>query len=277
MKTIKAFFVLMVLTGVQNLLAQSGYGEIRGLIKDNEFNPVIGATIKITQGGFLIGGTTSDENGKYVYKPLDPGEYEMIVTSYEHSTYKKTKIPVEPNEATYVDIKMAINTLSTVVIEVEYEKPLVDATIIDIKSIGAEEISQSPSKTEGVMGLITSNTSAMVQDNSGEWHLHGSRADASEYIIDGVKVASMSGLPTVALENVSLISGGVPAMYGDLTSGVVVVTTKDYFSGMRAKRVRERKFSERYEYKKRQERETEEEKARQLEIEQEKLNNKLGR
>lgn len=273
MRTFKAILILVLISLVQFTKAQ-GYGEIRGLIKDDELNPVIGAVVKITQGGYLIGGTTTDVNGKYVYKPLNAGEYEMIVTSQLHTTVRKTKIPVDPNEATYVDIKMAVNTLSMVVIETEYEKPMVDATMIDIVSMGAIEISQSASYGDNALNLINNKNSGSVSDNEGQWHLHGARADATEYLIDGVKVRSMDGLPNSSIENISLISGGVPAMYGDLTSGVIVVTTKDYFSLMRNKRIRDAEFAEKQEYKRKQRIEKLEEENRAKEIEAEKANSK---
>lgn len=271
MKTSKILLILLVITMVQ--LAKGQIGEIRGLIKDDNLEPVIGAVVKITRGGYLIGGTTTDENGKYSYKPLNAGEYELIVTSPLHSTIHKTNIPVDPNQATYVDIKMTANTLNEVVIEA-FEKPLIDPDIMVIKSIDAIEWDRSPNKTEGVVNVINSSYSGAVMDNEGQWHLNGGRADATEYLIDGVKVSNMSGLPSSSIENVSLITGGIPAMYGDLTSGVIVVTTKDYFSGMRSKRIRDAKYAERQEYKRKQRIEKLEEENRLKEIEQEKANDK---
>lgn len=274
MKTLSILAVTLLMNCLTALKAQNSHGEIKGLIKDDEYNPVIGAVVKITQGGYLVGGTTTDENGKYVYKPLDPGNYELTVTSPMHVTAIKNKIPVKPSEATYVDIRMKINQLDQVDITAyveDFVEPMVDATIIDITSIGAEEIAQSVNRNDGVMDMIANNSPGMVQDSEGEWHLHGGRADATEFLIDGVKVSSLNGLPVTALENVSLISGGVPAMYGDFTSGVVVVTTKDYFSGIRAKRVRNAALEEQYQLKQRRKRDKQEEENRAKEIEQEKL------
>lgn len=268
MKTTKILLILMAISMVQFLKSQSG--EIRGLIKDDNYEPVIGALVKITQGGYLVGGTTTDPDGKYVYKPLNAGEYELIVTSPLHTTVRKTKIPVDPNEATYVDIKMTVNTLSVVVIETEFEKPMVDATMIDIVSINAEDWDHSSIRTEGVLGAINSSYSGSVQDEQGQWHLRGSRNNATEYIVDGVKVTDMVGLPSTSIENVSMISGGIPAIYGDLTSGVIIVTTKDYFSMMRHKNVRDAEFKERQEYKRQQKIARIEEANRQKEIEEEK-------
>jgi hypothetical protein len=272
MKTLKVLMIPALLWFGNILKAQSG--EIKGLIKDDELNPVIGATVKITQGGYLVGGTTTNAEGKYTYKPLDPGEYEVLVSSMEHSTFRKNKVPVKPNEATYVDIKMKLNTLGDIIIEADFEEPLVDATMIDILSITGKEWNSSVLKTEGVVSAITTLYSGAVTDNNGDFHIHGARANATEYIIDGVKVTEMNGLPNAAIENVSIISGGIPAMYGDLTSGVIVVTTKDYFSGMREKNIAQREYRERQEYKRKQKQEKLEEELRKKEIGAEKAKEK---
>lgn len=276
MRTIKFLLILVAMTTVQFLKAQ-GYGEIRGLIKDDNYEPVIGAMVKITQGGYLVGGTTTDVNGKYVYKPLNAGEYEVIVTSQLHSTYRVPGVPVKPNEASYVDIKMKVNSFGTVEIVAPYQEPLVDATMIDITSMSAVEIAQSANYGDNAVNMINNQNSGAVADSDGQWHLHGARADATAYLIDGVKVTSMSGLPNSSIENISLISGGIPAMYGDLTSGIIVVATKDYSSFMRARRIRDTEYNERQEYKRQQKIAKLEEENRKKEIEEEKRKEKEGK
>lgn len=258
--------------GLQTARAQNALGEIKGLIKDEELNPVIGAMVKITQGGILLGGTTTDENGKYSYKPLNAGEYEVVVTSLEYATHRVSRVAVQNNEATYVDIKLKMNTLGVVTIEDTYEKPLVDNTIMDIRSVNAEEFRTMSIDRGNFMQAAQAMSSQVVEDGSGGFHFRGSRVDATEYLIDGVKVNHMNGVPATAVENLSIITGGIPAMYGDLTSGVMVITTKDYFSGMRAKRIRESEMDEQREYKRKQTQEREEESKRKEEIEREKLN-----
>ena len=39
------------------------------------------------------------------------------------------------------------------------------------------------------------------------------------------------------MENLAIITGGIPAQYGDNTSGVIIITTKDYFSGIQSQRM----------------------------------------
>jgi len=51
-------------------------------------------------------------------------------------------------------------------------------------------------------------------------------------------------LPSLAIENVTMFTGGVPAMYGDVLGGVVIVTSKSYFSGIREKNMRNHRIRE---------------------------------
>ncbi len=274
MKTLKLTVFVLTFWAIQITEAQNSFGEIRGLVTDNEFNPVVAAIIKITQGGNLIGGTTTDINGKYVYKPLNAGIYELTVMDMEHASTRLSKITVDPNEPTYVDVKMSVNTLTEVVIEVPYEKPIVDKSMITAKSIGYEELLHRAIGRGDISEAITSMASDVVADNKNHLHFRGGRDGAESYFVDGVKSLQPTAVPGLGIENLTVITGGVPAMYGDLTSGTVIITTRDYFSGIRAKHIWEQEFEERQEQKKREKMQIEEEIKRKKEIEEEKANYK---
>ena len=71
--------------------------------------------------------TLGVEVGKYSYKPLNPGSYDIVVIESGHQTQPVNKIKIIPNEATYVDVKMTPNTLGTVTVVAkayDYTKPL---------------------------------------------------------------------------------------------------------------------------------------------------------
>jgi hypothetical protein len=63
-------------------------------------------------------------------------------------------------------------------------------------------------------------------EGTGEISVRGSRSDGTYYYIDGIKVRGSSNLPKSALEEVSVITGGVPANYGDVTGGIIAITTR---------------------------------------------------
>ena len=71
-----------------SLSAQGSMGALKGQILNSDNGPVFGATIKILQGGVLVGGTDTDQKGMYTYKPLNAGSYEVLVSSYETQTKK---------------------------------------------------------------------------------------------------------------------------------------------------------------------------------------------
>ncbi len=67
----------------------------------------------------------------------------------------------------------------------------------------------------------------------------------------------------------AIITGGIPAQYGDVTSGVIVVTTKDYFGAIQSKRMRENYIMANRERIKREKSALQMEKQRKKEIEEE--------
>ncbi len=272
---IKSAITLIVLIVIAfKTQAQSGYGEIRGIIKDKvDLQPIPFATIKITQGSFLVGGTTTDENGKYTYKPLTPGTYEMVVYEVGHKTQPINKIAVIPNEATYVDVKLSANTFIEVIVVAEpydYTKSGVDKTMYTMISVDAKELLKNASFNAGdIKGALASLKSDVIEDANGEVHVRGSRGDATAYFVDGVRTINSTTIPNLSIENLTFFSGGVPAMYGDLTSGAVIVTTKSYFSGIRDKNIRVAQMREKMEEDKAKQKAKLEEEKRKKEIEEE--------
>jgi hypothetical protein len=276
MKTTKnkscVLFLILSTFGI-NLLAQ-GYGEIRGIIKDTELDRVPFATIKILQGNYLVGGTQADEEGNYHYKPLNPGIYELLVIEPGHLSQPVNKINVVPNQATYVDVTMQLNVLGTVTVTappVDYSRSGVEKTMFSFVSLDAKELNQLAGYSTGnIQGALELMSSDVIASPDGSVHFRGSRGDASGYFVDGVRTLNASNIPGLSIQNITVFSGGVPASYGDVTSGAILITTKGYFSGLRDKNIRINEQQERLREDKKQKKALEEEKARKLEIDAEK-------
>ena len=56
--------------------------------------------------------------------------------------------------------------------------------------------------------------------------MRGSRENATAYYVDGIKVRGAIGVPTSGIEQITVVTGGLPAQYGDATGGIIAVTTK---------------------------------------------------
>ena len=259
--------ILLLIASI-NVFSQGSMGTLKGQILNDDNLPVFGATIKILQGGVLIGGTGTDENGMYTYKPLNAGSYDVLISSVETQSKKVTDVRVSSEKTTYLDVTVSANKFEEVEI-VAYVKPVIDKTFMDIKEISAEDFLRMAVDRGNVVDAVINISSEASKDANGDLHVRGGRGDATAFIVDGVKSPNITGVAALAVENVSIITGGIPAQYGDITSGVIVVTTKDYFTGIQSKRMRDNYILENKERIKREKEALQREKQRKKVIEEE--------
>jgi hypothetical protein len=264
----KTTLTALLLIGSLSVFSQGSMGALKGQVLNDESMPVFGATVRILQGGALVGGTDTDENGMYTYKPLNAGSYDVLISSVETRTKKVTDVRVSSEKTTYLDVAVASNTLEGVDVIV-YVKPIIDKTFMDIKEISGEDLLHMAYDRSDLGSAVVNLTSEATRDQNGDFHVRGGRGDATAFIVDGVKSPNISGVPSLAVENLAIITGGIPAQYGDNTSGVIVVTTKDYFSGIQSKRMRENYILENKARVKREKESIQKEKLRKKEIENE--------
>ncbi len=264
----KTTFTALLLIGSLSIFSQGSVGALKGQVLNDESLPVFGATVRILQGGALVGGTDTDENGMYTYKPLNAGSYDVLISSVETRMKKVTDVRVSSEKTTYLDVAVTSNTLEGVDIIV-YVKPIIDKTFMDIKEISGEDLMHMAYDKSDLGSAVINLTSEATRDENGDFHVRGGRGDATAFIVDGVKSANITGVPSLAVENLAIITGGIPAQYGDNTSGVIVVTTKDYFSGIQSKRMRENYLLENKARVKREKESIQKEKLRKKEIEDE--------
>lgn len=270
MKTKKQILLsaLGVVFSISTTMAQTG--AIKGQIKKTELEPLYGVAVKITQAGVLVGGATTDFDGYYSYKPLNPGSYEAIIQSPEIQTQTLKGIKVNADRTTYVDFKASPYTLGGVTVTATFTESIIDQNMTTMKSMDADAFLKSSAGDRGdIKAAIVSIASDVSMDDNGDLHVRGSRGDATDFIIDGVRTPYLSGVSALSVENLSVITGGIPAQYGDCLGGVIVVTTKDYFSGIRRKHMHETDVNERLTEKCREKQAKADEEKRKLEIEKE--------
>lgn len=75
--------------------------------------------------------------------------------------------------------------------------------------------------------------------------IRGARASGTVYYIDGIKVRGTPNLPQSAISELTVMTGGTPAEFGDFTGGVVSITTKGpdygaYYSSLPSIEIKER-------------------------------------
>lgn len=216
LRRIGLWLLFVVLAGT--LAAQSDAGKIKGIVTD-ENGPVEYATVVIIQNGVIKGGGTTNEMGEYSIAPVSPGVYE-VKASYAGNNSVVTGVDVAANKTVAVDVNLSTGVeMKTVEI---FETIQIDQTTQG-GALSSEQIQQS--------GIRNVNTlAAMVpgvyqSDDGGSLSMRGGRSSGTTYFIDGVKVRGVTTLPQKAIGQLTVITGGTPAEYGDMIGGVISITT----------------------------------------------------
>lgn len=225
----KIFFSLLtvMLSGI--LQAQNG-GSLMGVISDStNGEPIPIAVIKVS-GGTVNTGAIADMQGAYSIKGIPAGEYKVEISHLSYQKVTINKVVMSNGSITFLDRLMSNTSLKP--IEIVYNQDLEDllgkGTPPTMTRITAEEILQN-ANPRGIVGSIVTSVPKVVQTNErAGLNFSGSRVDATQYFIDGVKVIGDPQIPQSGIEEMVVITGGVPAQYGDTTSGVVLITTKQF-------------------------------------------------
>jgi hypothetical protein len=204
-------------------ISQTQFGTLSGRITDNESGePLPFANVVIILNGVQKGGAATDMDGSYTIKPVVPGTYDIHVTYIGYAKRIIQNVEIASNRITYQNFKLSQGeggvTTKTVIIT-DYVKPLIEQ---DNTSTGgrlsSEEIKKAPTRSVGDLVGLT----AGVLGSS----FKGQRSSGTAYYVDGVKMIGYLGIPNSSMQEVNTMTGGIPAEYGDITGGVVSITTR---------------------------------------------------
>ncbi|MBK8493104.1 MAG: carboxypeptidase regulatory-like domain-containing protein [Saprospirales bacterium] len=197
-----------------------------GKISEKETgDAVIGANVVLKKNGVFETGSDTDFDGNYSITNLDPGTYDVEVSYVGFPTQRITGVVVAAGKGTRLDVDLEQEgiELGTVVVT-GYKVPLIDK---DNTSTGgfvtAEQIQKLPSKSINAIVANVAGTSSA--DEGDDVTIKGSRSNATVYFLDGIRVSGNLP-PQTEVEQLQVITGGVEAQYGDVTGGVISVTTK---------------------------------------------------
>ena len=213
------------------IIAASGFvfsqqGALKGKISDKDTKEGIPfASVALISGGKQFAATTTDFDGNFTIKPITPGKYDLQATYVGYNPALMKGIIISADQTVFQDIKLSSSVKQLEQVEVtDYKVPLIqkDQTETQV-TVTAEEIAKMPGRDASSVASTVGGVS--TDENGGIGGIRGARAEGTSVYVDGVR-SYLGGLPQSALEQVTVITGGTPAKYGDATGGVINVTTK---------------------------------------------------
>lgn len=207
--------------------AQSQTGNIQGKVLEENGKAVPLVTIRIYQGDNLITGTATDFDGKYNFSNLDAGEYDILATHLNYQNQKISSIIVDMGKTVFQDITVTTpeeGGQKIEIVEVIYEKPIVDPMPGGKTTISAEDIEHLAIRDVGDFTQLSVDVKA--QDDGEPASTSGSRPTFNDVYVDGVRVFGPIAIPDREIEQIQIITSGVPAEFGDANGAITNIITK---------------------------------------------------
>lgn len=226
-RTLRYLLVLLFTSIAGSAFAQ--VGEIYGTVTDEKGEPMINASVQVTEGGIAKGGAVTDIDGKFSVKPLSPGSYQVRVS---YTGYKQTLIDGVDVTGTgvKVNVKMDQSSANTTLGVVEVKAERYAAPLIQPKDPGStttltkEQIKNLPTRNVNDMAALAPGT--YQRQTGGGVSIGGGRGENTLYIVDGIQTSGRAiNITPGSIQSISVNSGGLSAKYGNATGGVITINT----------------------------------------------------
>jgi outer membrane receptor protein involved in Fe transport len=229
MKKVRLYGLLLLLL-ICHVVMAGTTGKIAGSVTNKETGEaIVGVNVMIV--GTALGGVT-DLEGRFTILNVPVGAHEVRFSCLGFQSQLQQNIWVNIDLTTTLNIKMVSTTLSLgEEVVIVAERPLIRKDETNTNIIRTEdEIKSMP--VRGVQELASVTAGVIKQDNSAAMNVRGGRSNETATYIDGVMVtdpynaAMRLYIPTKAIEEISVQTGGFNAEYGEAMSGILAVTTR---------------------------------------------------
>jgi outer membrane receptor protein involved in Fe transport len=230
------FFITVLL--FQSIFAQARIGTVQGTVKDPSGALVRGASVVITQPLTGYSQTVqTDQQGSFKLVNIPFNTYKVQAGAPDFETTEQS-IDLESTIPLNLDLSLSL-TGATAAVTVTTDNSAVleqDRTSSDTdlnQSILERPLGAAPSRA---IESMVASAPGFVTDDNGRMHPRGSESQV-QYVVDGVPVTdNMSAIFATSLDartlrTVEVLTGGIPAEFGDKLAGVINVNTRSGLEG----------------------------------------------
>ena len=151
---------------------------------------IIAANIIVSQNGNFVQGETTDIDGNYSIR-VAPGTYDLAFSYTGFASQKITNVIANPGKNTHVNVRLTTGVQLDEVVVTGYKAPLIKQDHTSVASTyTSEQIRNLPTRNINAIAAATAGASS---SNEGDAiNIKGSRSNAKDYYIDGIRVGKKS-------------------------------------------------------------------------------------
>jgi len=224
-KIIKITLLVSILS--VSLFAQNR-SRISGTVRDaSTGNPLYGANVIIPQLGM---GAATNEEGQFMVINVPVGTYKVQARMIGYETLILTEVMVSANRMTRVEFDLKQTVIEGQAVEVTAKRHILHKEVSSTQMVVSDNQIQDASGIREINAFLTKLPG--VSEENGFLTIRGGSADQTGMMVNGLSYMNAANgnaetsLPMSAIEQVSLLSGGYNAEYGNFRSGLINVTTK---------------------------------------------------
>lgn len=225
----KQILILMaVLFSVGLSAQQMDKSKLKGYITDQlTEEPIPFCNYYLYQDFVYTGkGGYSDSTGMFVLDNIEPGSYEVGFSDVSHPE-KRIKVELSSGKITMLNPVLSLN--ETDLLDIYVFPDLFNPDAPTETLIKSKEITKLPVASGDINGLAAAmNSNVQEDERTGSLYVRGSRDGNTMYVIDGIKATGPISVPNSAIAEMRVITSGIPAEFGDVTGGIIYITTKKY-------------------------------------------------
>ncbi len=219
LKFVAAFTLL-----ANTAFAQQGAGAIKGTLLDDEKQPIPFANVVALTGGSIVGQGQTDFDGNYTIKPLKAGTYTLKATCVGFSPLQMEKVGVTSDQTRFLSLTMKKGFELGPVIINEFKNPPINVGGGGTNTIDKKAYQNMAAKDLASV-VATGGGVGRSNDRSTDLNIRGQRGDGANIMIDGERAIGGKGVPQRGVEQIDVVTSGIPARYGNVTGGVINITT----------------------------------------------------
>jgi len=202
-------------------------GKIAGRVVDSDGAPLSGAAVTV-EGSRL--GATADADGRFVILQVQPGAQTVTAQLIGYRPTSITGIRVNADRTTQVNFVLAEEAITVNVLVVTAERPPIEQDVTSSQIVvDAQRVSEAP--VSQLLDYLSYEPGVnVVRDN--ELEIRGGGPSEIRFQVDGLdRTDALTGkgytqLNQTLVSEVTVLTGGFNAEYGNVRSGMVNVVTK---------------------------------------------------
>ncbi len=189
--------------------------------------PLIGVNI-VVQGTFL--GAATDEDGQFIIINVPVGTYELEISMIGYQTQIIPNVVVSAERVTTLSLEMQTSTIEGAEVVVMAQRDELHKEVSNTQLVVSDVQLQDATGIREINAFLQKMPG--VSEDNGFLTIRGGSADQTGMLVNGLTYNNAAvgnaetSIPLSAIEQVSLLSGGYNAEYGNFRSGLINVTTK---------------------------------------------------